>query len=166
MLLHTDGLPMKCHLVGRKLKRSWGFTVTEMLIAVCIAATLAAIAIPVVTHYIDQAAITRTISEIRMLQNEIKYYYSKDEVYPNTLNDIERGTLLDAWGNPYQYLRITGAKKEKPRKDRFLVPVNSDFDLYSMGKDGDSQPAFTASVSRDDIVRANDGEYIGLASEF
>jgi general secretion pathway protein G len=137
-----------------------------MLIAVCIAATLAAIAIPVVTHYIDQAAITRTISEIRMLEYEIKYYYSKDEVYPNTLNDIERGTLLDAWGNPYQYLRITGAKKEKPRKDRFLVPVNSDYDLYSRGKDGDSKAAFTASVSRDDIVRANDGEYIGLASEF
>ncbi len=52
------------------------------------------------------------------------------------------------------------------RRDRFLVPINSDFDLYSIGKDGGSQAPFTAMDSRDDIVRANDGGYVGLASGF
>jgi general secretion pathway protein G len=52
------------------------------------------------------------------------------------------------------------------RKDRFLVPVNSDYDLYSMGKDGQSQAPFTAKASRDDIVRASDGQYVGLAEDF
>jgi len=54
----------------------------------------------------------------------------------------------------------------KVRKDRFLVPLNSDYDLYSMGKDGQSKAPLTAPVSKDDIVRCNDGGYVGLASEF
>lgn len=53
-----------------------------------------------------------------------------------------------------------------PRKDRFLVPINSDFDLYSMGKDRETVAPLTAKKSHDDIVRANDGAFVGLASEF
>lgn len=52
------------------------------------------------------------------------------------------------------------------RKDRFLVPINSDFDLYSMGKDGQSVGPLTAQKSHDDVIRANDGGYYGLASNF
>ena len=52
------------------------------------------------------------------------------------------------------------------RKDKYLVPINSDFDLYSMGKDGQSAAALTAKISKDDIVRANDGQYIGLAEAY
>jgi general secretion pathway protein G len=52
------------------------------------------------------------------------------------------------------------------RKDRFLVPINSDFDLYSMGVDGESVGPLTAKKSHDDIIRANDGGYYGLASNF
>jgi general secretion pathway protein G len=46
------------------------------------------------------------------------------------------------------------------------VPVNSTFDLYSLGPDGKSSPPFTAAPSQDDIVRANDGGFIGLASDY
>jgi general secretion pathway protein G len=46
------------------------------------------------------------------------------------------------------------------------VPINSDFDLYSVGKDGQSQDPLTAPVSRDDIVRANNGRFVGLASTY
>jgi len=52
------------------------------------------------------------------------------------------------------------------RKDRFLVPLNSDYDLYSKGQDGESVAPLTAAKSRDDIIRANDGGFIGLASEY
>ena len=45
-------------------------------------------------------------------------------------------------------------------------PLNSTHDLYSMGKDGDGQAPLTAKASRDDTIRANDGGYIGLASEY
>jgi general secretion pathway protein G len=52
------------------------------------------------------------------------------------------------------------------RKDRNLVPINSDYDLYSVGPDGRSVPPLTAHHSQDDIVRARNGAYIGPASEF
>ena len=57
-------------------------------------------------------------------------------------------------------------KKAKQRKDHSLHPLNSTYDLYSMGKDGDSKAPLTAQASRDDIIRANDGGYIGLASGY
>ena len=61
---------------------------------------------------------------------------------------------------------MEGTPQGKLRKDRFLVPVNSDYDLYSKGQDRKSSTPFTAKASQDDIVRANDGAYVGLASEF
>lgn len=58
------------------------------------------------------------------------------------------------------------ADRGKPRKDRFLHPINSDYDLYSMGKDGESVEPLTAKKSHDDVIRANDGQFVGLATEF
>ena len=52
------------------------------------------------------------------------------------------------------------------RKDKNLVPINSDFDLYSMGPDGESVSPLTANSSRDDIVRGRNGDYIGNAAEY
>ena len=78
--------------------------------------------------------------------------------------------MLDPWGRPYIYYRFPESHGQAPpsgaRRDRFLVPVNSDYDLYSQGKDGQTSIPFTARASRDDVVRANDGGYIGLASGF
>jgi general secretion pathway protein G len=54
----------------------------------------------------------------------------------------------------------------KARKDQFLVPINSDYDLYSMGADGQSKPNLNTAVSRDDVIRARDGSYYGLAERF
>jgi general secretion pathway protein G len=44
--------------------------------------------------------------------------------------------------------------------------LNSDYDLYSMGEDGESVPPLTAKQSRDDIIRANNGGFIGLAADY
>jgi general secretion pathway protein G len=86
---------------------------------------------------------------------------------PLSLADVGMGNLLDPYGNPYEYLNFATAKgKGSFRKDRFLVPINSDYDLYSKGQDGDSVAPLTAAKSRDDIIRANDGGFIGLASQY
>lgn len=52
------------------------------------------------------------------------------------------------------------------RKDRRLVPINADFDLYSMGKDGRTAGPLTAAHSQDDVVRGNSGGFIGLARTY
>jgi general secretion pathway protein G len=73
---------------------------------------------------------------------------------------------LDPWGNPYVYVDLTTAGISKARKNKNLVPINSEYDLYSKGKDGNSVLALTAASSRDDVVLANDGRFIGLASNY
>lgn len=52
------------------------------------------------------------------------------------------------------------------RKDGNLVPINTYYDLCSVGKDGKTKLPLRAKDSHDDIIYANDGDYIGLASEF
>ena len=44
--------------------------------------------------------------------------------------------------------------------------INSFFDLYSMGKDGQSVTPLTAKASQDDIIWANDGAFCGPAADF
>lgn len=77
--------------------------------------------------------------------------------------------LLDPWDNPYQFLNFDSLKgngKGGMRKDKNMVPVNTDYDLYSNGEDGRTNQTFTSQHGRDDIVRANNGGYVGLASEY
>jgi general secretion pathway protein G len=146
-----------------------GFTLLEWVIALTLLATLVAIAVPAYTSYIDQAHITQAKTDIRTLEQTIARYQVNHGELPDSLNDIGAAGFRDPWGNIYRYLRIDGGglkSKGALRKDRFLVPLNSDYDLYSMGKDGDSKPPLTANVSRDDIIRANNGAFVGLATDY
>ena len=147
--------------------RGRGFTIVELVVAVAIIVTIAAIAIP----YFEQARyitrVSRAVGDIGTLQAEIDVFRSLNGRLPDTLDEIARGDLRDPWGNSYQYLNFANTKgKGAMRKDRFLVPLNSSYDLYSMGKDVQSIPPLTAKVSQDDIIRANDGAFVGLASQF
>ena len=144
-----------------------GFTILELLTVIAIVGALSAIAIPAYTNYIEKAKETRAIADILMLQKDIQAYLINNETLPDSLDDVGRGSFEDPWGNPYRYLNIGTARGVgQMRKDRFMVPINSDFDLYSMGKDGRSSSPLTARSSYDDIIRANDGGYIGRASTY
>ena len=144
-----------------------GFTLIEILIVIAILATLAAIAIPAYSNYIQRAKIARCIAEIRTLESEIAAYQGNNDNLPDNLTDLGRGNILDPWGNPYQFLNFANVKGVgNMRKDRNLVPINAHFDLYSMGKDGKSQSPLTAKASHDDIIRANNGSFIGIASDY
>ena len=127
---------------------------------------LAALAVPKYGALIERARVAKAIGDLKALQTDLQ---SQDSL-PLTLAAINRHTMLDPWGRPYVYYKFPPTKgKALPpgsRKDKFLVPVNSDFDLYSRGKDGASALAFTAKPSHDDVVRANDGGFIGLAKNF
>lgn len=139
--------------------------------------TLTAITVPVSRDYYYKAQITRTIVEIRVIEKEILVYELENGRYPASIVDIKRGTLLDPWKNPYQYLNIADAIKGKgkgkggghpkgARKDKHEVPLNDDYDLYSVGIDGKSKAPLMNPFSHDDIVRASNGEYVGLAAEY
>ena len=145
------------------------FHLVELMIALAILAIASAVAVPAWTEYVDKADIADTKSAISSISQAIERFYIRNEHYPDSLADIGVHALLDPWGNPYQYLRINGAGlkgKGAVRKDKNLNPVNSDFDLYSMGKDEDTKKPFTAKASWDDVVRANNGRFIGLAKDY
>ena len=137
------------------------------MIVIAILLTIAGIAIPAYSVYIEKARITKAIAEITIIQKEIIAFEANSKSYPTTLAEIGFGNYLDPYGNPYEYLSSTSSNwKKDHRIDVMWNPLNQDFDLYSMGKDGESQKPLNAKVSRDDIVRAADGQFIGLAFEF
>ena len=145
-----------------------GLTLVEVMIVIVIIGILSSIAIPNYLSSKEKARMAATISEIKILEKLIIGYNIDHGSYPENLNKLGMKKLKDPWGNPYQYFKIEGkgGGVGKMRKDHHMVPVNSDFDLYSKGKDGKSQTPFTAEASRDDIVRANNGRYIGLVSDY
>ncbi len=59
------------------------------------------------------------------------------------------------------------AKVQKvKRKDKYLFPLNTDYDLFSLGPNGKSMPAITDFLSMDDVIRANDGGFYGQAKDY
>ena len=146
-----------------------GLTLIEVMIVIVIIGILSSIAIPAYFSSKEKARNAATIAEIKILEKMILAYNFDNGTYPDNLKQLRKNELKDPWGNPYQYYKIEGRTNKgvgKMRKDRNMVPVNSDFDLYSNGKDGQSKTPFTAKASRDDIVRANNGRFIGLVSDY
>ena len=148
-------------------RRRRGFTVIEIMLVVAILGVSAAVALPAYANYRERVRIAQAVTDIKGMGAQITSYALENRALPDTLSDIGRGGMLDPWGNPYQYTNLETAKgKGSARKNKNLVPINTDFDLYSNGKDGDSASPLTAKASRDDIVRASDGRFVGLASDY
>jgi general secretion pathway protein G len=156
---------------GRKTPiRCRGMTLLELLALVGIIGTLVSILIPAFNNVLEKGRISRAVSDIATIGQRLNDIYFDSGDFPENLDELERINPHDPWGRPYQYLKIMGKDKNeikgKWRKDRFLVPLNSDYDLYSMGKDGRTVAPITAKASHDDILRADNGSYMGLASKY
>lgn len=127
---------------------------------------LASMAIPKYSDVVERAKVAKAIGDLKAITTDL---LSTDSL-PASLAAINRATMLDPWGRPYVYLKFPASKGKAPpggaRKDRFLVPINSAFDLYSLGKDGQSAAPLTAARSRDDVIVANDGGFVGLARNY
>src|SRR5262245_2378279 len=150
----------------RRRKRAAGLTVIELMIGVAIVAVGVAVALPAYSDYRERQRIVQATSDLVVLNAVIKNYHFDVGSYPDSLADVASATRLDPWGRPYVYLNLQTANQGQARKNKNLVPINSDFDLYSLGKDGQTSPPLTSKYSRDDVVRANDGRYNGLAADY
>jgi general secretion pathway protein G len=139
----------------------------EMLIALVVLAVLSGVAVPMYADYAEKARVKTAVRDIRFLEGAIERHHTEFGRFPSQLAGVVTPALTDPWGNAYQYLNLqSGDPGLKPRKDKNLVPLNSDYDLYSVGKDGLTKPPLTPKESHDDVIRANDGAFVDLALRY
>ncbi len=146
-----------------------GMGLIDLMLAVIIASLLMTVAVPAYDQFIDRARVARAIGDIGSISIAIERFDIKNNGrLPNSLDELLMDVPFDPWGAPYQYLNIVAAGPGNGgfRKDGKLNPLNSDFDLFSVGADGESMGPLSAAKSRDDIVRANNGAFIGLGENF
>lgn len=151
--------------LGGRARR--GFTLLELMIAVAIVAILAVLASGQYTAYVDRMKVGQAKADIHMIDLAVQRFYSNSFTFPPDLAAVGCGGKLDPWGRPYHYTDLSGkGSKGKARKDHKLNPLNSDFDLFSAGKDGVFKTQIDQKFSRDDIIRARDGGFVDLAEKF
>ncbi len=146
-----------------------GMGLIDLMLAVIIASLLMTVAVPSYDQFIDRARVARAIGDIGSISIAIERFGIKNNGrLPNSLDELLMDVPFDPWDAPYQYLNIVAAGPGKGafRKDGKLNPLNSDFDLFSVGADGESMGPLSAAKSRDDIVRANNGAFIGLGEDY
>ncbi|MCC7485515.1 MAG: prepilin-type cleavage/methylation domain-containing protein [Burkholderiales bacterium] len=152
---------------GARARLALAFTLIELCVAIAICSVIAALAVPSYSQHVERSRVSQAVSDILEMSLLLERYYSDHYSHPEDLGGINAAGRLDPWGRPYQYLNLqTATGKGEFRKNKKLNPINSDFDLYSMGKDGESAGPLSAKKSQDDVVRANDGRFVGLASAY
>lgn len=147
----------------RARRRKPGFTILELMTVMTVIGALAALGFPRLHDMIVKAKVARAIGDIVALERDLDGLDS----LPADLAKINRAGLLDPWGNPYVYFPFPpGPPPGGARLDKFAVPVNEKYDLYSLGEDGSTSVSLTGAAGRDDVVRGSDGGYIGLGSKY
>ncbi len=151
----------------RENGRCPGITFIELAVIVSIVLGLTGLGIIAYSGYRDNANMARAVADIRAIEHDIYIYEGYAANLPEGLDQLGKDLLLDPWGNPYQYYNAhKGNGNGLQRFDRLGNLLNTDFDLYSTGRDGTAAPGLDKQESSDDIVRAANGKFVGLASAF
>ena len=120
-------------------RTKYGFTLVEILLVIAVIGLLVAIVVPSVNAYVDRSRLMEATVQIGEMSKKIYQYEKSKGALPSDIDVLGLDNVVDPWGRPYEYFNVrTATGKGKPRKDKKLKPVNSDFDLYSLG--ADNQP--------------------------
>lgn len=159
------------HASLRPVQSNLGFTLIELLVVTALIGVLATMALISISDFKDKTKVSRAAAEIRGLEKDIISYATEKGTYPTSANvpGMENlKNLLDPWGNNYSYTHIPDPSNPPAAARIFIgVPINNDFDLFSNGPDKFSTDAtLTHAQSKDDIVRGNDGAFVGTAEKY
>jgi general secretion pathway protein G len=149
--------------------RGRGFTLIEMAMTAAALALLTAIAVPSYARIVQRTKVSQCVTDLSSIALRIRKYTVAHGVAPMSLTDLGMTLPKDPWGQDYQFLNFSSPAPGVDgmiRKDHNLHPLNTEFDLYSVGADGRSQAPLTSRASKDDIIWARDGAFIGLASDY
>ena len=147
-----------------------GFTLIELMLTVAISGVLATLAATRYMTFVERARVIRAVADIKNISATVRGYAVEVGYPPDDLAQVDSDWLVDPWLLGYRYLPLEGAGGPingfQARRDQFLVPLNTDFDLYSIGRDQLTAKSLALLESRDDVVRANDGGFYGLGSRY
>jgi general secretion pathway protein G len=144
-----------------------GFTLIELVMVLAVAGLLLAIAFPSAESYVKRSRVLQATAELGDMSKRIREFEIATGALPDDLADVGLAGKADPWGYPYQYFNLRNSRGNgKARNDRKLRPLNSDFELYSGGADGASPASLGHASSRDDVVRARNGGFVGTAEEY
>lgn len=132
----------------RQHRNRRGFSLLEVVIAVTIVALLAALVVPRLGRFLTQAHEDKATAEVNTLAQQVRLYMitettgvlTDDFTLENLLDGDDpylenANQLIDPWDNPYE-IDIPGN-------------VNKDFDIISLGPDGER--------SADDLIHGSTG---------
>ena len=147
------------------LRFQHGFTLAETLIATVLLAVGADAVVGGISGQLERTRIERAKQEIGQIESAIEVYRTRHRELPGSLTDLGSAVPLDPWGRSYEYVNFATSGTVGQRNYDGL-PVNAEYDLYSLGPDGRTDPNLWSEAARDDIVRGRDGSFVGSAADF
>ena len=151
----------------RRWRDPRAFSLVETLVVCALISTLASIAAGIYVSALKSARVARAVGDLHAIGLDVQQFHLRQGRYPTRLTEARPIVPNDPWGRPYVYTDLSQrGSRGRARKDGRLNPINSDFDLYSVGADGRTTMPLTAPMSKDDVIRARDGAFLGLASDF
>jgi len=145
-----------------------GFTLIELMIVIAIIGIMAAIAIPNYQSFIQKGKEAEAMGMVRSIEGDIEAFFAKNNYFPLP-NELYGGDMpLDPWDQPMVYIPLDGYPAHLPfaKVDQSMTPLNSDYDIFSIGHDGFTNKVVTNENVQDDLLRANNGSFVGRGKEY
>ena len=144
-----------------------GFTLVQLLITIAVLGAVGFGAIPQCTSIVQDGKVSSAVADIAKIGQAAISFQLRTGVLPNSLEELDNIPSHDPWVRQYRYNNLTGnGAIAAARINSNRTPINTLFDIYSLGQDGESVSPLTANTSGDDVVWARDGQFIGLASDY
>lgn len=153
-------------------------TLLELLLIITIITLLLAILIPAVyqakrtTQYkVAEFDIRQIIRAIRGFEldhddRQPERAWSDDENDEDEDKELFSPPPRDPWSHRYVYNPFQVTPPEARRTLEARQYLNTKYDLFSLGIDGESAPSIILPVSYDDVIMADDGGYVGKAKDY
>ena len=134
-----------CQRVLKPRVRIEAFTLLELMVVIVILGILAAFVVPKISKRPEDARVTKVRLEISNLEQALELYYLDNGTYPTTEQGLEALVAQPTTGDIPETWRsggyLTKSKMPSDPWDRPYVYISPgihsmDFDLYSLGKDG------------------------------